>query len=178
MLAKSLPELRISKTAVDAIAYDKVFNDDVFAFYDDVKPALELLKPQMKLGIISDTWPSAKRILQNAGLWKYFDAITFSCHLGVFKPDSKMYKHAIGQMDLLPNEICFVDDSMTNLDGAAQYGITPIMISRNNYPRVAQQNKYFPKAVEQSKYRKITGLLELTRMFDIKAGAILKKWTA
>jgi FMN phosphatase YigB (HAD superfamily) len=71
-----------------------------------------------------------------------------------------MYEHTIAQMGLSAAETCFIDDSMANLEGAARHGITRIMMNRDNYPRVLQQNKCFPKAVEQSKYTRIRGLDE------------------
>jgi putative hydrolase of the HAD superfamily len=68
IFADALPELHLSADALDAISHDKVFNDDNFIFYDDVKQALEALKPYKRLGIISDTWPSSERMLKYAGL--------------------------------------------------------------------------------------------------------------
>jgi len=142
MLSMALPELGLSEHAIEQIAADKVYNDDNYIFYDDVKPALENLSRHYKLGIISDTWPSAMRFLKSADIYDYFDSITFSCNLGVFKPHAKMYEHATQSIGLPPSETVFVDDSLDNLEGANTYGIIPLLIERENYPHKVTQNKF------------------------------------
>lgn len=130
MIAVRIPELKLSSKSIDTLAYDKVYNDKNYIFFDDVIPTLEKLKGKYKLGIISDTWPSVARVLKNAGIYDYFDSITFSCNLGVFKPNSLMYEHAINSIGLLPSETVFIDDSVSCLGGAKEYGIQPVMIKR------------------------------------------------
>lgn len=135
MLSDLLPELEISDEAINEIAYDKVYNDKNYIFYDDVKPALLELAKDFKLGVISDTWPSVKRIqLERAGIFHLFDSITFSCNLGVFKPHRKMYEHAISTIGIPPERTVFVDDTISCLDGAVSCGIQPILITRNGLP--------------------------------------------
>lgn len=130
LVFKRLPELELSKEQVESIAYDKVYNDENYLFYDDVRSTIEALSMKYRLGIISDTWPSAKRVLCNYGIYDFFHSITFSCYLGVYKPHPKMYEHALGAMGIPAEHTLFVDDSVANLEGAAKHGICPVLIVR------------------------------------------------
>lgn len=151
MLAEALPELSLSKRDVEEIAADKVYNMDNYIFYDDVRPTLEELKKHYRLGVLSDTWPSTARLLKCAGISDYFDTVTFSCNLGVYKPDKRMYEHAIQSLGLSPEETIFVDDLLKNLEGADAHGITPVLIARENNPL----------KVSPCRFRKISTLHEL-----------------
>ena len=142
MLADSLPELGLSEKSIEEMTEDKVYNTSNYTFYDDVIPVLLQLKEKYKLGIISDTWPSMKRVLENFGIYNYFDSITFSCNLGVLKPNGMMYEHAIRSLGLPPEETVFVDDTIDNLKGAGTYGIVSMLIERDNYPRKQPQTQF------------------------------------
>ena len=139
MITYSLPETSLTEKQIREIAYDKVYNMSNYIFYDDVFPNLERLSKTYKLGIISDTWPSAAQELKSAGIYDYFQAFTFSCNLGVFKPHPKMYENAIANMKLPSKETLFIDDFFENLEGARRYGINPVMISRSNNPNAGKQ---------------------------------------
>ena len=127
-LLNQFPELRLSKNTAELLAHDKVYNFRNYIFFSDVLPVLTRLKMNYKLGIISDTWPSAELFLKEAGIYDLFDSITFSCCLGVFKPDPAMYRHALSGIGLSPEETIFVDDCPECLCGAANAGITPIQM--------------------------------------------------
>ncbi|MCL2513179.1 MAG: HAD family hydrolase [Oscillospiraceae bacterium] len=130
IIADELPELGLSANAVNEIACDHVYNDGNQIFYDDIPRVLEELQKKFKLGIISDTWPSEERTLKEAGLTGYFTSITFSCFLGIWKPHPGMYRHALDSIGLTAGETIFVDDWPANLDGAAEAGIQPVLITR------------------------------------------------
>lgn len=140
ILAGYLPELAITEEIIEIIAYDKVYNDKNLIFFDDAKNTIKKLSEKYKLGIISDTWPSIERILKNAGVYDYFDAKTFSCFLGTYKPDPKMYEHALAQMSFPAEQTVFVDDSTGNLDAAAQFGIQPVLITAQ--PNIKDSDMY------------------------------------
>jgi len=129
IIAAELPELGLNDKQAGEIAEAKVLNISDYELIGDVKDTLLKLKPKYKLGIISDTWPAIDLILKSAEIYDLFDSRTYSCHLGIMKPDKKMYQHALGQLDLPPEQTVFVDDSAANLEGAAKCGIKPILIN-------------------------------------------------
>ena len=81
--------------------------------------------------MISDTWPSIGRQLEYLGIAKYFSFETYSCYVGVFKPDRRMYLDALEKSGVSAEETVFIDDSVRNLEGAAELGIYPILIAAN-----------------------------------------------
>ena len=137
LLAEHLPGIHISREMIEKLAWDHVYNDGNYVFYEEVAGTLPILKESYRLGVISDTWPSCKRVLTHAGLYSLFDSVTFSCNLGVFKPDVRMYEHALEGMGLPPSRTIFVDDAPANLDGAVKCGIQPVLIVRGEPPREA-----------------------------------------
>ncbi len=128
IISAKLPELNLNQDQINEIAYTKVFDTDNYAFYPDTKPALEKLKTKYKLGIISDTWPSIERILRFGGIDSLFDTKTYSCFLGVSKPDQQIYLHALQHMGFTAKQTVFIDDSENNLVGAATCGMNPILM--------------------------------------------------
>lgn len=132
MFSNLLPELKILNKQIEEIAYDKVYNTNNYVFFDDTKTTIDVLSKKYKLGIISDTWPSIERILKSAGLLDYFASKTYSYNLGVYKPNPKMYDHALSILKVPAEETIFIDDSVENLKGAMNFGIQPVLINAKN----------------------------------------------
>lgn len=142
-------QLNLTQAEIDVIADDRTNNMKNYILYEDAIKVLEIFHKTHKLGIISDTWPSITKQLKAIGIYDYFSSYTYSCDLGVFKPDEKMYLDALGKMGCRPEKAVFIDDTVKNLDGAAKLGITPILIAAN------------PASDVETKYQKIHSLLDL-----------------
>ena len=154
IIADGLPELGITEKQAEKMAECKVFDTENYLFFEKARETVLRLREKYRLGVISDTWPSADRILQSGGLADLFDCKTYSCHLGVWKPHEKMYHHALEQMNLPPEETVFVDDAEGNLDGAVACGIRPILIKTNqNIP-------------DSGKYPHINSIAELPALLE------------
>ncbi len=139
MLTDDLPELGLTKEQIHEIAYSKVY-DNNYMLFDDTIETFEALHGKYKLGIISDNFPSIERILRQNNIEHFFETKTISCYLGTFKPDKRMYLHALEQMKLPPEQTVFIDDGEENLDGAAIFGIQPIQIAGR--PNEKSNGKY------------------------------------
>lgn len=142
-------KLGLTKDEINEISIDHAKNMDNFLIYPEVKETIKQLSKKYKLGIISDTWPSADNELKKFDLFNYFTSLTYSCFLGVFKPNEKMFLDAINKAGCDPSKAVFIDDLEMNLDGASKLGITPILIAR------------IPKKDVDTKYSKIYTLKEL-----------------
>jgi putative hydrolase of the HAD superfamily len=140
ILSEEWPELNITQRDIRDFTHEMVYAPDTILIFDGVIETLEKLKGKYKLGIISDTWPSTERFLKAWNICGYFDAITFSCYLGTFKPDKRMYLDALEKIGLSANETVFIDDSEENLDGAAKCGIQPVLITIK--PNAKNSGKY------------------------------------
>ena len=99
--------------------------------YPGTVDAVKELSKSFELGIISDTWPSITPQLEYIGVLKYISFYTYSCSVGVFKPDERMYLDALSKCGFPAEDTVFVDDRIDNLEGAAKVGITPILITIN-----------------------------------------------
>lgn len=120
--------LAINDADIKLISEDRTYNMHNYIFYDGVKEVFETLKERYSIGIISDTWPSADLMLKEVGVYEMIDSFTYSCYLGIEKPDEKMYKHALNSLGLKPENALFVDDSIKNLETAKNMGMIPILI--------------------------------------------------
>jgi len=62
-------------------------------------------------------------IVRESGWLADFDFATFSCDLGVAKPDAAIYRHCLSGLGVAPSETLFFDDRQANVDGARRLGI-------------------------------------------------------
>ncbi len=142
-------DLGLSETTRDQIARDRACNMKNYIPYPGITEVLSILSKTHKLGIISDTWPSIEPQLDYIGVSQYLSFTTFSCFVGVFKPDKRIYLDALNKCGVPAEETVFIDDAVHNLDGAAALGITPILIAAN------------PEADVETNYTKIRDLRDL-----------------
>ena len=143
--------LGLSEKERDQIARDRACNMNNYVPYPGIAEVLSTLSKTHKLGIISDTWPSIEPQLEYIGVSQYLSFCTFSCFVGVFKPDKRIYLDALNKCGVPAEKTVFIDDVVRNLDGAAALGITPILIAAN------------PEADVETNYLKIHDLRELIR---------------
>lgn len=137
ILSEELPELGVTPRQLEEITRDKVYNLDNYALFPGTLNTLETLRGKYRLCIISDTWPSIEPVMEKFGLKPYFDGITYSYQVGVYKPDPKMFRHALAQLGLPAGETVFVDDTPGNLRGARELGVQPILIREKPGPASA-----------------------------------------
>ena len=142
-------DLDLSEEQRMAVARDRACNMENYIPYPGIHEVLETLGKTHKLGVISDTWPSFEQQLDYLGVSRYFSCRTFSCFLGVFKPDVRMYQDALDKSGASAEEAVFIDDSIRNLEGAAALGILSILIAAN------------PEADVETSFLKIKDLREL-----------------
>lgn len=131
IIAQELHQIGLGEHEIKKIAEDTVFNDEKFFFYEDVFEVIPRLSHKYTLGVISDTWPSLNRVFNNIGLRKYFSTFVMSSMLGVIKPHELMFKTALKELDIKPEEAIFIDDSTRNLDGARSLGLQTILLIRD-----------------------------------------------
>ncbi len=124
-------DLGLTEKQREAIARDRADNMENYIPYPGIREVLETLSKTHRLGVISDTWPSVDGQLEYLGIARFISFRTYSCFLGVFKPDRRMYLDALEKSGVSAAEAVFIDDSPPNLEGAAALGITPVLIAAN-----------------------------------------------
>ena len=104
------------------------------ALFDDSMSALIKLKQSgIKIGLISNLATPYKKTVKTLGIERYFDAIIFSCDIGLVKPDPAIYKLALEQLDSSPAETIMIGDSYkSDVRGPENVGIGGIHLVRNS----------------------------------------------
>ena len=99
--------------------------------FPDVRDTLEeLRRAGLKLGIVSNAWPSLERTYRSLGLRDFFDAFVISSQLGCLKPDPRIYRVAIEQISVEPESILFVDDDPEYVHAAESLGMRGVVMCR------------------------------------------------
>ncbi|WP_022868841.1 HAD family hydrolase [Schaalia vaccimaxillae] len=87
----------------------------------------ELKEAGVRLGILSNA-PQAIADAIRAAQWSdVFDTFSFSCELGISKPSRGIYRHALEQQGVGPENTVFVDDRKKNVRAAELMGITGLI---------------------------------------------------
>ncbi|WP_346877880.1 HAD-IA family hydrolase [Clostridium sp. UBA5712] len=140
IVLKEIKYASVNEEIINSLASDNVYNDHKFYFFDDVEPGLQRLKDKYILGVVSDTWPSLERVFINKSLRKYFSTFVMSSIYGSYKAEKVLFKIAIEEIGVKPEEVIFIDDSESNLVAAEDFGMIPILIDR--YDRNDIESKY------------------------------------
>jgi len=68
--------------------------------------------------------PEVLRTLRQEFAWlAEFDQLTWSCELGIAKPDPAIYRLTCDRLGVLPEEALFLDDKPENVQAAEQLGL-------------------------------------------------------
>ncbi|WP_395004589.1 HAD family hydrolase [Undibacterium sp.] len=96
-------------------------------FYEDVMPALNVLKEKYILGSISNGFADIKAI----GLDQYFSVSLAAHTFGCAKPDPKIFLAMLDHLKLKPAELMYIgDDLRLDVQGAQQVGMNAAWVNR------------------------------------------------
>lgn len=123
---------------------------------------LQKLKGMVRLGIVSNaqslfTIPE----LTKFGLVPFFDAIVLSSDLGVRKPNPEIFRHLLNAIDVKPEEVVFVGDSLfDDISGAGAVGMKTVWICRETKDGAQAPSAATPDYVVHSgTYQELTDIL-------------------
>ena len=122
-------DLGLDAAQAEAIARDRACGLHNYIPYPGIEEVMAVLSRTHRLEIISDTWPGVETQLEGFGLTKYLSFRTYSCQVGAFKPDPRIFRAALAKCGEPAEKTAFIDDVPDNLEGAAALGITPILIA-------------------------------------------------
>jgi putative hydrolase of the HAD superfamily len=121
----------ISDKLLSQMSKSITYDNNKYTFYNDVKQALEILYKNYNLVILSDNFPSIKRILKDVDIEKYFKSIIISTFYGYRKKDKVLFEILKNDIHYKEGTAIFIDDSENNLDIAKEYKLIPIKMDRN-----------------------------------------------
>ena len=101
---------------------------DVASWADTNAEMLTLLEKlaiesSLRLGLLSNAPESIAANIESSEWAKIFDQRLFSCHLGLAKPDPRIFKIAMKALGVEAGSILFVDDRIENTMIASSLGI-------------------------------------------------------
>ena len=99
------------------------------------EPLLRELKNDRTLTLVSnfDHPPHVRRLLKQSGWISLFDHVVISGEVGVQKPDTRIFEHALALSSLSADEVIHVGDSFADdVLGAYGAGIVPVFLNKND----------------------------------------------
>ncbi len=123
-------------------------NDEKARPYDDTDPILDMLQAEYKLGLVSNSPPTMRKVLERFDLDEFFDTIVLSCDVGALKTDAKLFRTALDELELEADDVIMVGDSLhTDIKGAKNAGIKPVLCdrreTRNFKPKITKLEEVF-----------------------------------
>lgn len=88
----------------------------------------ELRARGLKIGVLSNTFPSILRTLEATGLADLVDVAVASCTVGVHKPEAGAYLYALQRLGVPAEAVLFVDDLPENVEAARALGMRAVQI--------------------------------------------------
>lgn len=97
---------------------------------EDVRPTLELLKTSgFYLGVLSNRDEPCSAYLEEVDLLKYLDLALVAGEVDAWKPDPRIFQHALQRLGVAPSQAVFVGDNyFADILGAQQAGLQPVLI--------------------------------------------------
>jgi putative hydrolase of the HAD superfamily len=86
----------------------------------------------LRLGLVSNAWPSLERRYIEAGLRDFFDPFVLSAYVGCFKPDERIFRKAVDESGIPPERLLFVDDVPDYVEADIALGMRGVVMAR--YP--------------------------------------------
>jgi putative hydrolase of the HAD superfamily len=118
-----LSEAELAELQRDFWAGDR-FDEALIAY-------IAALRPRYRTAVISNAWPDMRGFLMEQPFFApAFDKLFISAEMGIAKPDPRVFRQALDEMDLQPGEAACVDDVRENVDAAQALGMAGVWYQR------------------------------------------------
>jgi putative hydrolase of the HAD superfamily len=113
--------------------YYRFEHSDTWRLYDDVIDVLQYLKiNKFKLAVVSNWDSRLPSLFEHLGLGHFFDAVIISSIVGYEKPHPAIFKIALEQTALQPEDVLYVgDDPFLDYQAAKKAGLNSLHLDRN-----------------------------------------------
>jgi HAD superfamily hydrolase (TIGR01662 family) len=83
----------------------------------------------IRLAVVSNSEGTVEVLLHEVGMGRYFDVIVDSWHVGVTKPDPRIFRHTLTHLAVDAADAMMIGDSLrADIGGAQAVGIRPILM--------------------------------------------------
>ncbi len=83
--------------------------------------------------VLSNAWPSLRRLHRGLGLDRFVTAMVISAEIGVGKPDARAFHTALKALGRPPGQVVFVDDWPGHVEAANRLGMRGIWLDLGLY---------------------------------------------
>ena len=127
--------LEVSPRLADQVWQMAIQVPKVFTLFDDVLPALDLLKRRkIVLGVISNLRQDMGELSEQLGLDSFLDFCVTSLEAGAEKPHPPVFLAALDRAHVSPSEAMHIGDQYnSDVQGAQAVGIVPVLLDRNGW---------------------------------------------
>ena len=91
----------------------------------------DLKSRNYKIGLLSNNYIKLRQQMTDEGTLKYFDSVVVSSEVGYQKPQPEIFEVLFNELGVKSNEVIFIDDSKSSLEGANDIGYIPILYKDN-----------------------------------------------
>lgn len=92
---------------------------------------VELKEAGFKVAIFSNYTSDLREKIKSNGISELVDEVVISAEIGFQKPDKRAFEILFQKLEVLPDEVIFIDDSPKSLETAEEIGYIPILFERN-----------------------------------------------
>jgi putative hydrolase of the HAD superfamily len=123
---------RNASITLDQPTIDRLIAQDIL-LWADLNPgmlrwAAQVRAAGFRTGILSNMGEELLAHIKKNFPWIYnFDHCTWSCELGLVKPDAAIYQYTLERLGVRAEESLFLDDKSINVEGARRVGMHAIL---------------------------------------------------
>jgi len=114
----NLPDERVDTLRTEFFAGDRL---DL-----ELLELMRSLRPAVKVGLISNAWNGMRDWITRQSFADAFDNMVISAEIGIAKPDARIYQRAMQNLQVLPHESVFMDDTLRNVEAARKIGMQAV----------------------------------------------------
>lgn len=104
---------------------------DTWHAYDDAIPTLKSLREAgIRVCLLSNAGVRVRSVLDREGVSPWVDAMVLSFEVGFVKPDSRIFRAALGALGLPASSVLMVGDNANDDGGGASLGIRTLILPR------------------------------------------------
>jgi len=91
----------------------------------------DLKNKNYKIGLLSNNYIQLRQQMIEEDTIKYFDSVVVSSEVGYQKPQPEIFEILFNKLGIKSDELIFIDDSPSSLEGANKIGYIPILYADN-----------------------------------------------
>lgn len=113
--------------------FHRFSSGEAYEVYPEAPGVLAVLRESgVRVGVVSNWDGRLPKVLEELGLARFLDSVTWSAKVGAEKPDARIFLHALRELGVEPGEALHVGDGrLEDVEGAVAVGMRALHLTRN-----------------------------------------------